>query len=187
MTFSSPSNTLVVAPSAAGSASRPIAAYVDSFRDLHISSANLLAWIQTVAALETTTGHVRLGHSPINGVAVKTLGPAAYIRWENFRGENAGSEKTHRAFVDIVVDYVWALLDSNGDPTIRNSDEFIDEMNFLDAITNELLGAIGIQLSSTFAGYVTNWDVPKYIETDQHDETIAHSEARYTIGFGYTT
>ena len=183
--FSKPSNCLSAVPTGvAVTPGTPIAAYCAAFRDRLLASADMLAWIVTVNGLETTAGHVKLNLSPIDLPDVRTKGPIVVIRWENFRGDTAGSPKTFVTSVDIVLDFTWAILDSAGAATTRDSDEFITEMDFIDKIINNLVSTIGITLDSTFGGHIRSFDAPNALQLDPDDEALVHHEIRFTIGFG---
>ena len=166
-------------PATTAAANSPIAAYVEAFRNLYLTSTEFLAWIQSVDSSETATGHVHLGWRPQDLRDPAANGPVVLLRWENFRAVNAGSAHTFAATVDVVADHVWAT-----GADARSSDTFIEEMGFIDQILNEMVGKIGITLDGTFGGHLVRLDAADSLQQDPHDETLWHSEVRYTIGFG---
>lgn len=182
--YGPPSNTIFAMPntSSDGMPFSQIAAYVFAARDRLLASTAFLAWIQSVNGTETTAGHVTLGFDPkhLGNAAVK--GPYALLRFENAHGSNAGSSKAFKAYVDVVIDFIFAV---GTDPTHAN--QFNREMGYLSKIISELIRDSGNDFDGTYGkrGSIAAWSAADALTQDPKQDTIRHSELRLTIEYGH--
>ena len=150
---------------------------MDEIRNLFINSANLLSWINSIDATETTSGHVILGYE---ARAVQkeeqTEGPNVFIWPENYLTQNVFSAKTYIDTFDIVAEIVWFK-------SHFNSDDFIEELNFVCKMIDEAKDK-GITLSSVHRGEVFQVESRDIVLENPNDRDERRSEIRFSIRTG---
>lgn len=179
--FSLPSACVRFTPLAAADApNAPIPAYINAMFNNYINSTNFLAWINSVDAGETTSGHVFLEWNPKDLPNIRTKGPVALIAAGGVNLANTGGPFTFSGELDIMVDHVWSV-----GANIYGADTFINEWNYIDPIMNEMIGDIGKALDATYGGTLSNIRVDDTASgRDEHDNTLEHLVIVYTIKIG---
>lgn len=109
----------------------PLAALIDRMRAIYTASANVLAWIQSVNAGETTDKHVFLGSDPTDLRPELTFGPLFLVSGGTLQADNAGQETTFDARIPVVVRHFWFEKQS-----VKNL--HIKELDFLWKIIREV-------------------------------------------------
>lgn len=109
----------------------PLAALVDRVRAIYTASANVLAWIQSVNAVETTDKHVFLGSHPTDLRSELTFGPLFLVSAGSIQGDNAGQETTFDVRAPVVVRHFWFEK-----PSVANL--HVTELDFMWKIIREV-------------------------------------------------
>lgn len=165
-------------PEAASGANSPIPAFLLAMKSFYENSPSFLTWIQSVKPAGATSGNIFLGKMPLDLPDTSTEGPIVLIAWENLRLEQVGGARGFYGQIDITADHIWTIAD------IRTSDTFVEEMDFLDRIFNEV-AAIGLNLDSVFGGHIVAMSASNSLEPNPHNETEWHCPVAYTVGFGH--
>lgn len=178
MVNSLPSNTVLGIPLAtADTPSRPIPAIAVAMRDKLLASANFLSWIQTYSALETATGHVLLGYAPNTIKDLASLGPTAFVQVMTSDSGETISSKALLIDIELRITIVWQLNQ-------RTVQLFVPELNFLDAILNELV-AVGLNFAGgVFGGNLLRFSGPTFSEIDPNSPEVRWAEFRLIIRMG---
>ncbi len=109
----------------------PLAALVDRMRAIYTASANVLAWIQSVAGGETTDKHVFLGSHPTDLRSELTFGPLFLVSAGTLQGTNTGQDTTHDVRIPVVVRHFWFEK-----PSVQNL--HVKELDFMWKIIREV-------------------------------------------------
>ncbi len=178
MANSLPSNTVTAIPAATvDTPTRPIPAIAVAMRDKLLVSANLLSWIQTYDALETTTGHVLLGYAPNTIKDLASKGPTAFVQVMTSDSGETISAKALLLDIELRVTIVWQIDQ-------RLAQLFVAELNFLDAILNELV-AVGLNFAGgVFGGNLLRFSGPTFSEIDPNSPEVRWAEFRFIIRMG---
>ena len=166
----------VVPNAGSGLPTQRVSAWLYEVRQLMLNSAQLLAWIQSVNAAQTTAGHVLMGYDPRTNPDEQTLGPVVYVRPENYISENAFSEQTYRDSFDVVIHFAYYV-----NPLVPA--DWIAHLNYFYGIVAEIK-AIGTDLSSTYRGEVYMLATDDFVTQDEFDRRERHSEIRLKIRTG---